>query len=63
MHVPSWRGTSRRLLRKSLPFGAIKSRTCPCHFLTRRLNGVGTEIALNVLAYNIQRTIALTRSP
>ena len=28
-------------------------------FLTRRLKGVGTEMALNVLAYNIKRMVAL----
>lgn len=41
------------------PFGTIKSWTGPCHFLTRRLGGVGTEMALNVLAYNIKRMISL----
>jgi len=41
------------------PFGTIKSWTGPCHFLTRRLSGVGTEMALNVLAYNIKRMITL----
>ena len=41
------------------PFGTIKAWTGSCHFLTRRLGGVGTEMALNVLAYNIQRMIAL----
>ena len=29
------------------------------HFLTRRLRGVRTEMALNVLAYNIKRMVAL----
>ena len=29
------------------------------HFLTRRLRNVKTEIALNVLAYNIRRMVAL----
>jgi hypothetical protein len=29
------------------------------HFLTRRLRNVKTEIALNVLAYNIKRMVAL----
>ena len=29
------------------------------HFLTRRLRNVRTEIALNVLAYNIKRMAAL----
>jgi hypothetical protein len=41
------------------PFGTIKSWTGPCHFLTRRLQGVRTEMALNVLAYNIKRMVAL----
>ena len=41
------------------PFGTIKSWTGPCHYLTRRLPGVRTEMALNVLAYNIKRMIAL----
>ena len=41
------------------PFGTIKSWAGPCHFLTRRLRGVRTEMALNVLAYNIKRMIAL----
>jgi len=29
------------------------------HFLTRRLRNVRTEMALNVLAYNIKRMVAL----
>ena len=29
------------------------------HFLTRRLPSVKTEMALNVLAYNIKRIVAL----
>jgi hypothetical protein len=41
------------------PFGTIKTWTGLCHFLTRRLAGVRTEMALNVLAYNIKRMIAL----
>lgn len=41
------------------PFGTIKAWTGPRHFLTRRLRGVRTEMALNVLAYNIKRMIAL----
>jgi transposase len=41
------------------PFGTIKSWSAPCHFLTRRLQGVRTEMALNVLAYNIKRMISL----
>jgi hypothetical protein len=41
------------------PFGTIKPWTGPCHFLIRQLRGVRTEMALNVLAYNIKRMIAL----
>jgi len=29
------------------------------HFLTRRLEHVGTEMSLHVLAYNLKRMIAL----
>jgi hypothetical protein len=29
------------------------------HFLTRRLKNVRTEMALNVLAYNIKRLVSL----
>jgi hypothetical protein len=43
------------------PFGTIKSWTGPCHFLTRQLRGVRTEMALKVLAYNIKRMIVLVR--
>lgn len=41
------------------PFGSIKSWTGPCHFPTQRLRGVRTEMARNVLAYNIKRMVAL----
>lgn len=41
------------------PFGTIKAWMGATHFLTRRLRGVRTEIALNVLAYNIKRMVAL----
>ena len=41
------------------PFGTIKSRTGPRHFLTRRLQGLRLEIALNVRAWNIKRMVAL----
>ena len=40
------------------PFGMIRSWAGTCHFLTRRLSGVGTEMALNVLTYNIKRMVA-----
>jgi len=41
------------------PFGTIKAWMGATHFLTRRLRGVRTEMALNVLAYNIRRMVAL----
>ncbi|MDP0930072.1 IS1182 family transposase [Paracoccus onubensis] len=41
------------------PFGTIKAWMGATHFLTRRLRGVRTEMALNVLAYNIKRMAAL----
>ena len=41
------------------PFGTIKAWMGATHFLTRRLSGVRTEMALNVLAYNIKRMVAL----
>ena len=41
------------------PFGTIKAWMGTSHFLTRRLRNVKTEIALNVLAYNLKRMVAL----
>ena len=41
------------------PFGAIKAWMGHSHFLTRGLKGVGTEMTLNVLAYNVKHMIAL----
>ncbi len=41
------------------PFGTIKAWMGTTHFLTRRLRNVRTEIALNVLACNIKRMMAL----
>lgn len=41
------------------PFGTIKAWMCSTHFLTRRLTNVRSEMALNVLAYNIKRMVAL----
>ncbi len=40
-------------------FGTIKAWMGHSHFLTRGLKSVGTEMALNVLAYNIKRMISL----
>jgi hypothetical protein len=41
------------------PFGTIKDWMGATHFLTKRLPKVATEMALNVLAYNIKRVMAL----
>jgi transposase len=41
------------------PFGTIKCWMGATHFLMRRLCKVSTEMALNVLAYNIKRVIAI----
>jgi hypothetical protein len=41
------------------PFGTIKAWMGVTHFLTRCLRGVRTEMALNVLAHNIKRMVAL----
>ncbi len=45
------------------PFGTIKSWMGATHFLTRGLRHVKTEMALNVLAYNIKRMISLIGAP
>jgi hypothetical protein len=39
------------------PFGSIKSWTNSSHFLMRRLENVGTEMSLQVLAYNLKRVM------
>ena len=41
------------------PFGTLKAGKGHTHFLTRGLKDVSTEMALNVLAYNIKRVVAL----
>ena len=41
------------------PFGTIKAWMGTTHFLMRRLQNVRTEMALNVLAYNIKRMVAM----
>jgi hypothetical protein len=41
------------------PFGTIKGWMGATHFLMRRLRKVSTEMALNVLAYNMKRVIAI----
>jgi hypothetical protein len=42
-----------------LPFGMIKCWMGATHFLCRTLPKVATEMALNVLAYNVKRVIAM----
>ena len=41
------------------PFGTIKCWMGATHFLTKRLPRVATEMALNVLAYNMKRVMAI----
>ena len=41
------------------PFGTIKCWMGWTHFLTKRLPKVSTEMALNVLAYNMKRVMAI----
>ena len=41
------------------PFGTIKCWMGATHFLMKRLPRVGTEMALNVLAYNMKRVMAI----
>ncbi len=41
------------------PFGTIKDWMGATHFLTKRLPKVATEMALNVLAYNMKRVMAI----
>ena len=41
------------------PFGTIKSWMGSSHFLTRRLPNVRTEMALQVLAYNMKRMLSI----
>ncbi|MGC4396592.1 IS1182 family transposase [Hydrogenophaga crocea] len=40
-------------------FGTFKHWMGHTHFLTRRLSGVGTEVSLTVLAYNLKRLLAI----
>jgi len=39
------------------PFGTIKARMGATHFLMKRLKNVRSEMALNVLAYNLTRAL------
>ena len=40
-------------------FGTLKHWMGSTHFLTRRLEQVGTEMSLNVLAYNLKRVLQI----
>ena len=40
-------------------FGTIKAWMGSTHFRTRRIEKVGTEMSLHVLAYNLKRVIAI----
>ena len=40
-------------------FGTLKHWMGSTHFLTRRLEHVGTEMSLHVLAYNLKRVISV----
>jgi hypothetical protein len=40
-------------------FGTLKYWMGYTHFLTRRLPNVGTEMSLNVLAYNLMRVLRI----
>ena len=41
------------------PFGTIKMWMGATHFLTKRLESVGTEMSLSVLAYNLKRMMSI----
>jgi hypothetical protein len=41
------------------PFGTLKAWMGATHFLTRTLDKVRTEMSLHVLAYNLERMIAI----
>jgi hypothetical protein len=41
------------------PFGTMKCWMGATHFLTKKLKKVATEMALNVLAYNMKRAMTI----
>jgi hypothetical protein len=41
------------------PFGTLKEWMGANHFLTKRLEGVGAEMSLHVLAYNMKRVMKI----
>jgi transposase len=56
-HNPAAMGVRRQTVEH--PFGTIKCWMGWTHFLTKRLPNVATEMALNVLAYNMKRVMAI----
>jgi transposase len=56
-HNPAAMGIRRQTVEH--PFGTIKCWMGWTHFLTKRLPKVATEMALNVLAYNMKRVMAI----
>jgi transposase len=57
--------TAMRIRRQTVEhvFGTLKDWMGRSHFKMRRLENVGTEIGLHILAYNIKRAIALLGVP
>ena len=56
-HNPNAMGVRRQTAEH--PFGTIKCWMGATHFLTKKLPKVATEMALNVLAYNMKRMMAI----
>jgi len=56
-HNPAAMGVRRQTAEH--PFGTIKCWMGATHFLTKKLPKVATEMALNVLAYNMKRVMAI----
>jgi hypothetical protein len=44
-------------------FGTLKDWMGRSHFKMRRIENVGTEMSLHILAYNLKRAIALVGAP
>ena len=56
-HNPSAMGVRRQTVEH--PFGTMKCWMGATHFLTKKLPKVATEMALNVLAYNMKRVMTI----
>ena len=56
-HNPETMGVRRQTAEH--PFGTIKCWMGATHFLTKRMPKVATEMALNVLAYNMKRVMMI----